>query len=125
MERFLTADEMARLNAALTRQEFRYPDVVAIVRLLMLTGCRFSEIAVPRMGLDQGQAHLPAGFEIGTAHGLAVERRAQTVIDAIPRYGDDCPYLFPGQPADAARRQHRLPLEAHPRRSGSAGPAAA
>ena len=35
-ERFLTAEEMARLNAVLIRDEFRCPDVVAIVRLLML-----------------------------------------------------------------------------------------
>ncbi len=39
-ERFLTSEEMARLNAVPTRDEFRCPDVVAIVRLLMLTGCR-------------------------------------------------------------------------------------
>ena len=39
------ADEMARLNAVLTRDEFRCPHIVAIVRLLMLTGCRFGEIA--------------------------------------------------------------------------------
>ena len=38
MERFLTADEMARLNSVLTSCEFRCPDIVAIVRLLMLTG---------------------------------------------------------------------------------------
>ena len=44
-ERFLTAEDMARLNAVLTRDEFRCPDVVAIVRLLMPTGCRFGEIA--------------------------------------------------------------------------------
>ena len=45
MERFLTAKEMARLNTVLTRDEFWCPHVVAIVRLLMLTGCRFGEIA--------------------------------------------------------------------------------
>ena len=45
VERFLTAEEMARLNAVLTRDEFWCPNVVAIVRLLMLTGCRFGEIA--------------------------------------------------------------------------------
>ena len=43
-ERFLTADEMARLNAVLTRDEFYCPHIVAIVRLLMLTGCRFGEV---------------------------------------------------------------------------------
>ena len=44
MERFLTAEEMARLNAVLARDEFWCPNVVAIVRLLMLTGCRTGEI---------------------------------------------------------------------------------
>ena len=44
-ERFLTAEEMARLNAVLTRDEFWCPHIVAIVRLLMLTGCRLGEIA--------------------------------------------------------------------------------
>ena len=44
VERFLTAEEMARLNAVLTRDEFWCPNVVAIVRLLMLTGCRFGEV---------------------------------------------------------------------------------
>ena len=39
MERFLTADEMARLKAVLTRDEFWCANGVAIVRLLMLTGC--------------------------------------------------------------------------------------
>ena len=38
-ERFLTAEEMARLNTVLTRDEFWCPHIVAIVRLLMLTGC--------------------------------------------------------------------------------------
>ena len=44
MQRFLTAEEMARLNAVLTRDEFWCPHIVAIIRLLMLTGCRLREI---------------------------------------------------------------------------------
>ena len=44
-ERFLTAEEMARLNTMLTRDEFWCPHIVAIVRLLMLTGCRFGGVA--------------------------------------------------------------------------------
>ena len=39
-ERFLTAEEMVRLNAVLTRDEFWCPHIIAIGRLLMLTGCR-------------------------------------------------------------------------------------
>ena len=82
-ERFLTAEEMARLNAVLTRDEFWCPHIVAIVRLLMLTGCRFGEIASLEwdLGLDQGQAHLPARLEIWAAHGLAVQCRAGACRD--------------------------------------------
>ena len=43
-ERFLTAEEMGRLNAVLTRDEFYCPHIVAIIRLLMLAGCRRGEI---------------------------------------------------------------------------------
>ena len=43
-ERFLTAEEMARLNAVLTRDEFYCPQAVAVIRLLMLTGCRRGEV---------------------------------------------------------------------------------
>ena len=43
-ERFLTAEEMARLSTVLTRDEFWCPHVVAIIRLLMLTGCRLGEV---------------------------------------------------------------------------------
>ena len=60
MERFLTADEMARLNAVLTRDEFWCPHVVAIVRLLMLTGCRLGEIASLEWDWIKGKRiHLP------------------------------------------------------------------
>ena len=44
MERYLAAEEMARLNAVLTRDEVWCPHIVAIIRLLMLTGCRRSEV---------------------------------------------------------------------------------
>ena len=43
-ERFLSAEGMARLKAVLTRDEFYCPQAVAILRLLMLTGCRAGEV---------------------------------------------------------------------------------
>ena len=43
-ERFLTAEEMARINAVRTHDDFYCPQIVAIIRLVMLTGCRFGEI---------------------------------------------------------------------------------
>ena len=43
-ERFLSAAEMRRLGEVLTRHEADNPQAVAIVRLLLLTGCRRGEI---------------------------------------------------------------------------------
>ena len=97
MERFLTADEMARLNAVLTRDEFWCPNVVAIVRLLMLTGCRFGEIASLEWDwIKDKRIHLPDSKSGPRTVWLSSAARA--VIDAIPRYSADCPYLFPARP---------------------------
>ena len=97
MERFLTADEMARLNAVLTRDEFWCPNIVAIVRLLMLTGCRFGEIAALEWDwIKDKRIHLP-----DTKSGprtVWLSSAARAVIDAIPRYSAECPYLFPARP---------------------------
>ena len=97
MDRFLTADEMARLNAVLTRDEFWCPNVVAIVRLLMLTGCRFGEIASLEWDwIKDKRIHLPDSKSGPRTAWLSSAARA--VIDAIPRYSADCPYLFPNRP---------------------------
>ncbi len=42
--RFLDADELARLGRALDAHEARWPEAVAAIRLLALTGCRRSEV---------------------------------------------------------------------------------
>ena len=97
VERFLTAEEMARLNAVLTRDEFWCPHIVAIVRLLMLTGCRFGEIAALEWDwIRDRRIHLPDSKSGPRTVWLSSAARA--VIDAIPRYSADCPYLFPARP---------------------------
>ena len=97
-ERFLTPGEMARLNAVLTRDEFWCPHIVAVVRLLMLTGCRLGEIAALEWDWIKGKRiHLPDSKSGPRTVWLSSAARA--VIDAIPRYSDDCPYLFPARPA--------------------------
>ena len=59
-ERFLTAKELARLNAVLNRDAFWCPHIVAIVRLLMLTGCRLGEIVSLEWDWIRGKRiHLP------------------------------------------------------------------
>ena len=96
-ERFLTAEEMARLNAVLTRHEFRCPDILAIVRLLMLTGCRFGEVASLEWGwIKDKRIHLPDSKS--GPRTVWLSSAARSVIEAIPRYSEDCPYLFPGRP---------------------------
>ncbi len=96
-ERFLTSEEMARLNAVLTRDEFRCPDVVAIVRLLMLTGCRFGEIAALEWDWIRDRRIFLPDSKSGPRT-VWLSSAARAVIDAIPRYGPDCPYLFPARP---------------------------
>ena len=95
--RFLTAGEMARLNAVLTRDEFYCPQAVAIVRLLMLTGCRLGEVVSLEWDWIRGKRiHLPDSKSGPRTVWLSSAARA--VIDAIPRYSEDCPFLFPARP---------------------------
>ena len=81
-ERFLTAEEMARLNAVLTRDEFYCPHIVAIVRLLMLTGCYLGEVLSLEWDWIKGKRiHLPDS-----------KSGPRTVIDTIP----DCGFMTSG-----------------------------
>ena len=83
-ERFLTAQEMARLNAVLTRDEFYCAHIVAIVRLLMLTGCRFGEVVSlewdwirgPRIHLPETKSgpRTPSSSDNGSSHRAPVRR---------------------------------------------------
>ena len=96
-ERFLTADEMARLNAVLTRDEFYCPHVVAIIRLLMLTGCRLGEVRSLEWDWIKGKRIFLPDAKSGPRT-VWLSSAARAVIDAIPRYSVDCPFLFPARP---------------------------
>ena len=96
-ERFLSEEEMARLNTVLTREEFHCPNIVAIIRLLMLTGCRFGEIVSLEWDwIKDKRIFLPDSKSGPRTVWLSSAARA--VIDAIPRYSPDCPFVFPGRP---------------------------
>ena len=96
-ERFLAAEEMARLNTVLTRDEFYCPQAVAVIRLLMLTGCRVGEIVSLEWDwIRSTRIHLPDSKSGPRTVWLSSAARA--VIDAIPRYSPDCPFLFPARP---------------------------
>ena len=95
--RFLAADEMARLNAVLTRDEFYCPQAVAVIRLLMLTGCRFGEVVSLEWDWIRGKRIHLSDAKSGPRT-VWLSSAARAVIDAIPRYGPDCPFLFPARP---------------------------
>ena len=56
-ERFLTEDELGRLSARLSAHAGQHPLQVAVIRLLLLTGCRKSEILTLRWS-DYRDGHL-------------------------------------------------------------------
>ena len=95
--RFLSAKEMARLSAVLTRDEFYCPHIVAIIRLLMLTGCRAGEIVSLEWHWIRGKRIHLLDSKSGPRT-VWLSSTARAVIDAIPHYSPDCPFLFPARP---------------------------
>ena len=92
--RFLDTDELARLGRALDDYEARWPDAVAAIRLLALTGCRRSEvldlrwrnIGADTLNLDDSKTG-PRAVPLGMA--------SRAVIDAMPGRRDPDAFLFP------------------------------
>ena len=91
--RFLDADELARLGRALDAREARWPDAVAAIRLLALTGCRRSEVLNLRwrdIGADA--INLPDSKTGSRAVPLGEAARAR--IGALPGARDPDAFLF-------------------------------
>ena len=99
-----------------SRDEFLCPNVISIVRLLMLTGCRLGEVVSLEWDWIKGKRiHLPDSKSGPRTVWLSSAARA--VIDAIPRYSEDCPFLFPARPAtrhidNLGTQWHRIRNEA-------------
>ena len=99
-ERFLNEDEFARLGTVLDeieRDGSETRSAVAAIRLLMLTGCRRSEIQTlrwERVDLDAGELHLPdtkTGARI-----VPLAPSAVNVLAALPRDNDN-PWVISGK----------------------------
>jgi integrase len=94
-ERFLSAAEINALQIALSDHEPSHPKAVRIVRLLLLTGCRFNEIAAltwPEVDLARGITTLRAsktGMRI-----VYLSEAAATELAGIERIENE-PYVFP------------------------------
>ena len=99
-ERFLTDAEFARLGRVLNEavdSASASPIAVAAIRLLMLTGCRKSEILTLRwtdVDLEAGELHL-ADAKAGP-RAVQLPPTAVRLLEALPRR-EGCRWVFPGE----------------------------
>lgn len=96
-ERFLSADELKKLGKALSEEEHEAPSAAACIRLLILTGCRLSEIQKlqwEHINLDGKMIHLP-----DSKTGKKTIYLRQAAIDQLKQIAriEDNPYVITGQ----------------------------
>ncbi len=103
--RFLDMDELARLGRALDAREAEWPEAVAAIRLLALTGCRRSEVLDLRWR-DIGEDAIALEDSKAGPRAVPLGQAARTLIEALPgaRGPDAC--LFPNHAG--SRHAHRL-----------------
>ena len=114
-ERFLSAVEMRRLGEVLARHEAGHPQAVAIIRLLLLTGCRIGEIVSLKWRYyREGKLFLPDGKSGPRTVWLSSAARA--ILDGLPR---NATWIFPSPLTDGClnaatvgRAWHRVRAEA-------------
>ena len=83
-ERFLSAAELRRLGEVLTRHEADHPQFVAIIRLLLITGCRKSEIVTLKWrDYREGKLFL-RDSKVGPRT-VWLSSAAREVLDSLPR----------------------------------------
>ena len=92
--RFLDADELARLGRALDAHEARWPEPVAAIRLLALTGCRRGEVLNLRWRNVGGDALALEDSKTGP-RAVPLGEAARTLIAALPGPRDPDAFLFP------------------------------
>ena len=98
-ERFLSEDEVRRLSARLTAHENRRPQQVAVIRLLLLTGCRKSEILTLQWP-DYRDGHLFLRDSKTGPRTVWLSEPARAVLDGLERKGR---WVFPVSEADRPR----------------------
>ena len=76
--RFLDADELAQLGRALEKHEARWPEAVAAIRLLALTGCRRGKVLDLRWRDIDPDAPNLTDSKTGAARGAARRGRPRT-----------------------------------------------
>ena len=92
--RFLDADELARLGRALDNHEAHWPEAVAAIRLLALTGCRRSEVLNLRWR-NVGEDALNLEDSKTGPRAAPLGEAARTHVAALPGARDTNAFLFP------------------------------
>ena len=92
--RFLDIDELARLGRALAAHEARWPEAVAAIRLLTLTGCRRGEVLNLRWR-DIGADAINLRDSKTGPRAVPLGEAARALIEALPGARDPDVFLFP------------------------------
>ena len=83
-ERFLSTEEINRLGEVLSRHEDENPQAMAIIRLLLLTGCRKGEIITLKWSYyREGRLFLPDS-KVGPRT-VWLSSAARAILDGLPR----------------------------------------
>lgn len=95
-ERFLTAEELPQLGAALAKRDADAPLSTAVVRLLLITGCRQGEVRGLRWR-DYREGHLFLPDSKTGPRTVWLSSAAQRLLDALPRTSE---WVFPTAEGD-------------------------
>ena len=98
--RFLDSDELARLGKALDAHEARWPEAVAAIRLLALTGCRRGEVLNLRWRDVRKNTIVLPDSKTGP-RSVPLGKAARAIVDVLPGPRPKDAFLFP---KNAARR---------------------
>ena len=90
-ERFLSEQEVRRLGAVLKQHEEIFPMLVAVLRLLLLTGCRRQEILTLRW-TEYRERHLQLSDSKTGPRMVWLSSPARRILDGLPRIA---PWVFP------------------------------
>ena len=91
-ERFLSDEEIRKLSGRLSAHADRWPGQVAVVRLLLLTGCRKGELLTLRWS-DYREGHLFLRDSKTGPRTVWLSAPARAILDALDRTGR---WVFPG-----------------------------